>query len=122
MIENKYFEGAVLVVIFLSSSTVALEDINYSSKPLLVDAAFYLDKGLTVLLLTEICIKLFSMGFISYFSNGWCWLDFIVGGLSLTDFCVWLLGFNDIPLFKVNTQFVVPSYHRIKKALFIYPI
>ena len=78
--------GAVLILILLTSGVIALEDITFESKPMLVDMEFYLDKILTVLFLIEIYIKLFSMGFVSYFSNAWCWLDFIIGGMLFFNF------------------------------------
>ena len=107
-----------MVLILLSSIIVALEDITYSSKPLLVDVTFYLDKMLTLFFLIEIFIKMFSMGFVLYFTNGWCWLEFIIGGLCLTDFCAVMLRLDNYPkLLKVNNPSVWQIYCEIKNAV-----
>ena len=102
MIENKYFETVVLALILVSSGVMTLEDITYETKPVLMDTLFYLDKILTVVFLIETVIKLFSMGFVAYFSNAWCWLDFVIVGVSLVNFSAGLLGFANISVFKVN--------------------
>ena len=101
LIENKYFESVVLALILLSSGVMTLEDITFDSKPMLVDTLFYLDKILTVVFLIETVLKLFSMGFVAYFSNAWCWLDFVIVGVSLINFSAGLLGFANISIFKV---------------------
>lgn len=81
---------------------MTLEDITYETKPMLMDTLFYLDKILTVVFLIETVIKLFSMGFVAYFSNAWCWLDFVIVGVSLVNFSAGLLGFANISIFKVK--------------------
>ena len=102
LIENKYFETVVLALILVSSGVMTLEDIHFEHKPMLVDLLFFLDKILTVVFLLETSIKLFSMGFVAYFSNAWCWLDFVIVGVSLINFAAGLLGFANIPIFKVH--------------------
>ena len=78
LIEDKYFETVVLALILLSSFVMTLEDVWFDTRPLLVDALFYLDRILTVVFFLETCLKLFAMGFVSYFTNAWCWLDFVI--------------------------------------------
>ena len=92
-----------MVLILLSSGVIALEDITFQAKPMLVDMEFYLDKILTVLFLIEIYITRFSMGFVSYFSNAWCWIDFIVVGMSVINSSAELLGLDNIQILKVHT-------------------
>ena len=104
LIENKYFETVVLALILVSSGVMTLEDITYETKPMLMDTLFYLDKILTVVFLIETVIKLFSMGFVAYFSNAWCWLDFVIVGVSLVNFSAGLLGFANISIFKVKVS------------------
>ncbi len=45
-------------------------------------------------------LKLFAMGFVAYFGNAWCWLDFIIVGVSLVNFAASLLGAGNISIFK----------------------
>ena len=100
LIENKYFEGIVLVLILISSAVMTLEDIWFDQKPTLIDCLYYLDRILTVVFFLETSLKLFAMGFVVYFSNAWCWLDFVIVAVSLVNFGASLLGFGNISVFK----------------------
>ena len=100
LIEDKYFETVVLALILLSSFVMTLEDVWFDTRPLLVDALFYLDRILTVVFFLETCLKLFAMGFVVYFTNAWCWLDFVIVGVSIINFVASLLGAANIPIFK----------------------
>ena len=100
LIENKYFETIVLVLILVSSFVMTLEDIWFETRPTLIDALYYLDRILTVVFFLETTLKLFAMGFVVYFSNAWCWLDFVIVAVSLINFGASLLGFSNISIFK----------------------
>ena len=100
LIEDKYFETVVLALILLSSFVMTLEDVWFETKPLLVDTLYYLDRILTVVFFLETCLKLLAMGCVSYFTNAWCWLDFVIVGVSLVNFAASLLGAGNIPIFK----------------------
>ena len=100
LIEDKYFETVVLALILLSSFVMTLEDVWFDTRPFLVDALFYLDRILTVVFFLETCLKLFAMGFVVYFTNAWCWLDFVIVGVSIINFVASLLGAANIPIFK----------------------
>ena len=98
--EDKYFESVVLVLILLSSFVMTLEDVWFETKPFLVDCLYYLDRILTVVFFLETCLKLLAMGVVAYFGNAWCWLDFVIVGVSLINFAASLLGAGNIPIFK----------------------
>merc|ERR1719458_71351 len=100
LIEDKYFETVVLALILLSSFVMTLEDVWFETKPLLVDSLYYLDRILTVVFFLETCLKLLAMGIVAYFGNAWCWLDFVIVGVSLINFAASLLGAGNIPIFK----------------------
>ena len=100
LVENKYFEGVVLALILLSSFVMTLEDIWFDTRPILIDSLYYLDRILTVVFFLETCLKLYAMGFVVYFGNAWCWLDFVIVAVSLLNFGVSLLGAANIPIFK----------------------
>ena len=100
LIEDKYFETVVLCLILLSSFVMTLEDVWFETKPLLVDSLYYLDRILTVVFFLETCLKLLAMGIVAYFGNAWCWLDFVIVGVSLINFAASLLGAGNIPIFK----------------------
>jgi voltage-gated sodium channel type II alpha len=77
LIENKYFETAVITMILLSSLALALEDVHLPQNPILTDILFYMDRIFTVIFFIEMIIKWLAMGFVAYFTNAWCWLDFV---------------------------------------------
>jgi voltage-gated sodium channel type II alpha len=78
LIENKYFETAVITMILLSSLALALEDVHLQSRPVLQDILYYMDRIFTVIFFFEMLIKWLALGFQKYFTNAWCWLDFVI--------------------------------------------
>lgn len=91
LIENKYFETAVITMILLSSFALALEDVHLSKRPILQDILYYMDRIFTVIFFFEMLIKWLALGFQKYFTNAWCWLDFIIVMVSLG--VVWRIQF-----------------------------
>ncbi|XP_046749979.1 sodium channel protein para isoform X10 [Diprion similis] len=100
LIENKYFETAVITMILLSSLALALEDVHLSSRPILQDILYYMDRIFTVIFFIEMLIKWLALGFKKYFTNAWCWLDFIIVMVSLINFVASLCGAGGIQAFK----------------------
>lgn len=64
-------------IVFLSSFQAA-EDVNLKERPLLKEILQYMDKVFTVLFLFEMLLKWLAFGFKKYFTNAWCWLDFVI--------------------------------------------
>lgn len=56
----------------------ALEDVNLPHRPILQDILYYMDRIFTVIFFIEMLIKWLALGFQKYFTNAWCWLDFII--------------------------------------------
>ncbi|XP_057653296.1 sodium channel protein para isoform X3 [Diorhabda carinulata] len=100
LIENKYFETAVITMILLSSLALALEDVHLSQRPILQDILYYMDRIFTVIFFFEMLIKWLAMGFQKYFTNAWCWLDFLIVMVSLINFVASLAGAGGIQAFK----------------------
>ncbi|XP_053974046.1 sodium channel protein para isoform X19 [Hylaeus volcanicus] len=100
LIENKYFETAVILMILLSSMALALEDVHLSARPILQDILYYMDRIFTVIFFLEMLIKWLALGFKKYFTNAWCWLDFIIVMVSLINFVASLCGAGGIQAFK----------------------
>ena len=78
MIEDKYFETAVITMILVSSMALALEDVNLKDRPVLQDVLYYMDRIFTIIFFIEMLIKWVALGFAKYFTNAWCWLDFLI--------------------------------------------
>ncbi|XP_068916801.1 sodium channel protein para-like isoform X2 [Tenebrio molitor] len=100
LIENKYFETAVITMILLSSLALALEDVHLQSRPVLQDILYYMDRIFTVIFFFEMLIKWLALGFQKYFTNAWCWLDFVIVMVSLINFVASLAGAGGIQAFK----------------------
>ncbi|KAL9871761.1 sodium voltage-gated channel paralytic isoform 9-T19 [Glossina fuscipes fuscipes] len=100
LIENKYFETAVITMILMSSLALALEDVHLPDRPILQDILYYMDRIFTVIFFLEMLIKWLALGFKVYFTNAWCWLDFVIVMLSLINLVAVWSGLNDIPVFR----------------------
>ncbi|XP_045484127.1 sodium channel protein para isoform X36 [Pieris rapae] len=100
LIENTYFETAVITMILLSSLALALEDVHLPHRPILQDILYYMDRIFTVIFFIEMLIKWLALGFQKYFTNAWCWLDFIIVMLSLVNHGAVMAGADDIPAFR----------------------
>lgn len=65
-------------MILLSSLALALEDVNLPHRPVLQDILYYMDRIFTVIFFLEMLIKWLALGYKVYFTNAWCWLDFVI--------------------------------------------
>ena len=39
---------------------------------------YYMDRIFTVIFTMEMVVKWLALGFVKYFTNAWCWLDFVI--------------------------------------------
>lgn len=56
----------------------AFEDIYLEKHQLIKTILEYADKVFTYVFVVEMVLKWIAYGFKSYFSNAWCWLDFLI--------------------------------------------
>jgi voltage-gated sodium channel type II alpha len=68
----------------------ALEDVNLPDRPILQDILYYMDRIFTVIFFIEMLIKWLALGFQVYFTNAWCWLDFVIVMVSNSYKNLWL--------------------------------
>jgi Ion transport protein len=80
---NNNFEMFIIVMIVLSSIALALEDKFIHEKVVLKQILEYGDKIFTIIFTAEMLLKWVGFGFRKYFSDGWCWLDFIIVSVSI---------------------------------------
>ncbi|CAL1280596.1 unnamed protein product [Larinioides sclopetarius] len=100
LVEHKYFETLIITMILISSLALAAEDVNLCQRVWLRFSLVYLDKVFTVLFLFEMLLKWLAFGFKKYFTNAWCWLDFVIVLVSMFNLAVGLAGYANIPAFK----------------------
>jgi len=62
----------------------AAEDVNIElkSRAILKAALNVLDKVFTIIFVFEMFVKICAYGFRKYFTDAWCWLDFITASAS----------------------------------------
>jgi len=56
----------------------AIEDVNLPQRKILKMILKYMDKVFTVIFVCEMIIKMSAYGFKKYFTDAWCWLDFVI--------------------------------------------
>nr|XP_054933091.1 sodium channel protein para-like isoform X3 [Dermacentor andersoni] len=100
LVEHKYFETIVVVLILTSSLALALEDVNLKDRPMLKAVLTYTDKCFTVIFFFEMILKWVAFGFKKYFTNAWCWLDFVIVLVSVVNLIASALGAGRIQAFK----------------------
>ncbi|KAH9426448.1 hypothetical protein DERP_011017, partial [Dermatophagoides pteronyssinus] len=99
-VEHRYFETLVITLILISSMALALEDVNFKKDPLFMEYLGYLDKFFTIIFICEMLIKWLAFGFAGYFTNVWCWLDFVIVMVSIFNIFVGIFGLGNVPAFK----------------------
>ncbi|XP_076324997.1 sodium channel protein para-like isoform X5 [Tachypleus tridentatus] len=100
LVENKYFETLVVTLIMISSLTLALEDVHLKHQPVLKEVLVIVDKFFTVVFFLEMILKWLAFGFKKYFTNAWCWLDFVIVLVSVINIVATMAGVVKIQAFK----------------------
>lgn len=70
--------------IFLPLGIQAVEDRHIHKHPDIEQALKVLDKVFTVIFVFEMAVKMMAYGFKKYFTDAWCWLDFVIVAVSVT--------------------------------------
>ncbi|EUB64148.1 Sodium channel protein para [Echinococcus granulosus] len=112
IVENRYFESFIFIMIIISSGTLALEDKNLPSRPRLKMALDYMDKLFTFIFLMEIILKWFAYGLRKFFSDAWCWLDFTIVTANKEEqgFRKWLDALSYKAYFRIAVTSMILSY------------
>lgn len=70
------------------SHSQAFEDIYIEQRKTIKTMLEYADKVFTYIFILEMLLKWVAYGFQMYFTNAWCWLDFLIVDVSVLHFCV----------------------------------
>ena len=62
----------------------AFEDIYLEERKTIKVLLEYADKRFTYVFVLEMLLKWVAYGFKKYFTNAWCWLDFLIVDVSMT--------------------------------------
>ncbi|NXS28311.1 SCN5A protein, partial [Pomatostomus ruficeps] len=83
IVEHSWFESFIIFMILLSSGALAFEDIHIHKRERIQAILAFLDKMFTFIFVLEMLLKWVAYGFQKYFTNAWCWLDFLIVDVSL---------------------------------------
>ncbi|NWV93966.1 SCN5A protein, partial [Machaerirhynchus nigripectus] len=83
IVEHSWFESFIIFMILLSSGALAFEDIHMHKRQRIQAMLGFLDKMFTFIFVLEMLLKWVAYGFKKYFTNAWCWLDFLIVDISL---------------------------------------
>ncbi|XP_067398907.1 sodium channel protein type 5 subunit alpha-like isoform X2 [Emydura macquarii macquarii] len=83
VVEHNWFESFIIFMILLSSGALAFEDIHLEERKNIKSMLEFLDKIFTYIFILEMFLKWVAYGFKKYFTNAWCWLDFLIVGVSV---------------------------------------
>ncbi|XP_058144220.1 sodium channel protein type 10 subunit alpha [Dasypus novemcinctus] len=100
IVEHSWFESFIVFMILLSSGALAFEDYYLDQKPTVKALLEYTDRVFTFIFVFEMLLKWVAYGFRSYFTNAWCWLDFLIVNISLTSLIAKSLGYSDMASIK----------------------
>ncbi|KAJ8364823.1 hypothetical protein SKAU_G00136540 [Synaphobranchus kaupii] len=104
IVEHDYFETFIIFMILLSSGALAFEDIYLERRRTIKIILEYADKVFTYVFIIEMLLKWVAYGFKTYFTNAWCWLDFLIVDVSLISLTANLLGYSDLgPIKSLRT-------------------
>ncbi|XP_040596093.1 sodium channel protein type 10 subunit alpha [Mesocricetus auratus] len=94
IVEHSWFESFIIFMILLSSGALAFEDNYLDKKPRVKSMLEYTDRVFTFIFVLEMLLKWVAYGFKKYFTNAWCWLDFLIVNISLTSLIVKILDYS----------------------------
>ncbi|XP_066542488.1 sodium channel, voltage-gated, type I-like, alpha isoform X2 [Hoplias malabaricus] len=104
IVEHNWFESFIIFMILLSSGALAFEDIyieRYTKLRIILD---YADKIFTYVFILEMLLKWLAYGFAKYFTNAWCWLDFLIVDVSLVSLVANALNYSELgPIKSLRT-------------------
>ena len=64
----------------------AVEDVDLKNRVWLQNTLNRMNDVFTVVFFIEMVIKMLALGFKTYFTNAWCWLDFVIVAVSFYNF------------------------------------
>ncbi|XP_074521311.1 sodium channel protein type 4 subunit alpha B-like [Halichoeres trimaculatus] len=108
IVQHQSFEAFIILVIVLSSAALVFEDIHLPQRPVLKVVVETADRVFTFVFLLEMLLKWSSMGLKKYFSDPWCWIDFLILNVSLACLTADLLGPPELGAFICSLRALMP--------------
>uniref|UniRef100_A0A3B3BNU6 Sodium channel protein n=1 Tax=Oryzias melastigma TaxID=30732 RepID=A0A3B3BNU6_ORYME len=104
IVEHNWFETLIIFMILLSSGALAFEDVYIEQRKTVRIILEYADRVFTYIFILEMLLKWVAYGFVKYFTNAWCWLDFFIVDVSIVSLIANALGYSDLgPIKSLRT-------------------
>ncbi|XP_064155060.1 sodium channel, voltage gated, type VIII, alpha subunit a isoform X4 [Anguilla rostrata] len=104
IVEHNWFETLIIFMILLSSGALAFEDVYIEQRKTIRVILEYADRVFTYIFILEMLLKWVAYGFVKYFTNAWCWLDFFIVDVSIVSLIANALGYSDLgPIKSLRT-------------------
>ncbi|XP_065811002.1 sodium channel, voltage gated, type VIII, alpha subunit b isoform X1 [Labrus bergylta] len=104
IVEHNWFETLIIFMILLSSGALAFEDVYIEQRKTVRVILEYADRVFTYIFILEMLLKWVAYGFVKYFTNAWCWLDFFIVDVSIVSLIANALGYSDLgPIKSLRT-------------------
>ncbi|XP_029287565.1 sodium channel, voltage gated, type VIII, alpha subunit b isoform X2 [Cottoperca gobio] len=104
IVEHNWFETVIIFMILLSSGALAFEDVYIEQRKTVKIILEYADRVFTYIFILEMLLKWVAYGFVKYFTNAWCWLDFFIVDVSIVSLIANALGYSDLgPIKSLRT-------------------
>ncbi|KAJ3592264.1 hypothetical protein NHX12_007392 [Muraenolepis orangiensis] len=100
IVEHSWFESFIIFMILLSSGALAFEDAYIEQKKTIKIVLEFADKIFTYIFILEMLLKWVAYGYAKYFTNAWCWLDFLIVAVSLVSLTANAMGASDLAAIK----------------------
>ncbi|XP_034461482.1 sodium channel, voltage-gated, type I like, alpha b isoform X3 [Hippoglossus hippoglossus] len=100
IVEHNWFESFIIFMILLSSGALAFEDVYIEQRRTIKTMLEYSDKVFTYVFILEMLLKWVAYGFVKYFTNAWCWLDFLIVDVSLVSLVANTMGYSELTAIK----------------------
>uniref|UniRef100_A0A8D0D7I8 Sodium channel protein n=1 Tax=Sander lucioperca TaxID=283035 RepID=A0A8D0D7I8_SANLU len=104
IVEHNWFESFIIFMILLSSGALAFEDVYIEKRKTIKTMLEFADKIFTYIFILEMLLKWVAYGYAKYFTNAWCWLDFLIVDVSLVTMVANAMGCSDLgPIKSLRT-------------------
>uniref|UniRef100_A0A8C7FPW3 Sodium channel protein n=1 Tax=Oncorhynchus kisutch TaxID=8019 RepID=A0A8C7FPW3_ONCKI len=100
IVEHNYFQSFIIFMILMSSGALAFEDIHIEQRRTIKVILEYADQVFTYVFIIEMLLKWVAYGFQAYFTNAWCWLDFLIVNVSMIGLTANILGYAELGSIK----------------------
>ncbi|TNN84568.1 Sodium channel protein type 3 subunit alpha [Liparis tanakae] len=79
---------------------IAFEDVYIEKRKTIKIVLEFADKIFTYIFILEMLLKWVAYGYAKYFTNAWCWLDFLIVDVSLVSMVANAMGYSELGAIK----------------------